>query len=472
MTPASGITVEWLPWFQEVARHPARHKFVSGGRGILKTTQGLEWLVVQTLNSARQGTGVYTAPTRVEAKRLAWKPLNRFLDSQPTKIKLSENATDMTIELIDGKSLALFGMKEFEGLRGIHPVALLNDEVAKSPMRGFEEVIDPAMASHRGPTLDVTTPRRGWWQKRWLTGWGPGRDRDAMSWKIKAGDVGMIHPEDLAKFKRTQSPDLFAQEWEGEFTNAQGPVFPQFVNKAWPKGHLMPPGMIRAEIEKGGYPLGALDWAYSGTAVLLWGWVTRAGGLIVLDELDCSKKTPAQMVTMAVARRKLPPIIALDAQCWAINQTTGLSDGRSIAEDFMRHGRKYGASFIQSDKRFPDSIVKLNDLMTMDEDEDKFPMFAIQADKAPILRAQLNDRQEEDVRAGGGGFRDGVEADAADAARYLAMATRAGYHKSTRVHVDPEVARTRLDPLRRGDIEEDEIIGWNDISGTPQWREA
>ena len=462
MIPASGITVEWLPWFQEVARHPARHKYISGGRGILKTTHAVQWLVIETLRAKWQGQGVFTAPTRVEAKRLAWKPLNQFLESLPQKIKIGENATDMTVELIDGKSIALFGMKEFESLRGPHPVALANDEVAKSPQRGFIEVLDPAMASHMGPTLDITTPRRGWWQKRWLEGWGPGRELDSMSWKIKAADVGMISPEELAKFKKRMSPDLFAQEWEGEFTNAQGPVFPQFVDQMWDRGHLMPPGMVRQEMERGGYLLGALDWAFSGTAVWLWIWVTRTGGMIVLDELDCSHKTPAQMVTMAVSRRKLPPLTVLDSRCWGLER-----DGRSVAEDFQRHGRKYGAAFVKADKRFPDSIVKLNDLMTMDEDATKFPSFAIQADKAPLLRAQLNDLQEEDVRVGGGGFRDGAACDSADAVRYGAMALLSGHSRPSREHVDPEVARTRLKPLTRADVEEDEIIGWDDNSGVP-----
>lgn len=469
MTPASGLVVDWLDWFLMVYQHPARNKYVSGGRGIQKTTHGIEWLVAETLDHKWQGTGIITAPTRVESKRLHWRHLIRFMNNQPIQIMKSANATDMTVELIDGKSIALFGMKEFESLRGIHPIACFNDEVAKSPMRGFQEVLDIALTNHKAKTLDCTTPRRGWWQARWAEGWGPKRKEGKMSWKIPQWDIGTVDPADLEEQRRTMSPELFAQEWGAEFTSATGLVFPQFVNKEWSQGgHLMPPGLIRQEMERGGYPMGALDWGYSkSNAVLLWLWITKNGGVIVLDELVCRQKTPAQMIQAAAAKRKLPPRIMLDSQCWSISQITGHADGRSIAEGFQRAGRKYGAAFMQADKRFPPSLVRINEIMTMDEDTEKFPNFAIEIGKAPQLCVELGALQEEHIRAGGGGFRDNIDCDAADAFRYGVMGARGGVTVKSSHYVDPEVARLRLKPVTRADVEEDEIIGWDDNSGVP-----
>ena len=362
---------------------------------------------------------MFTGPYLNQIKRAVWNEWNTWLEMQPQKIKTGENGTDLTIRLIDGKWLSLVGLDKYDRTRGFHPVAAVHDEVAKAKRLAFEEVVTPALRSHKGPELDITTPRGGWWKERWEEGLNP-KFPDIASWKIRADEVGMISEEDLAEARATMSPAMYAQEYEAEFTNATGPIFPEFVQQAWPLGHLVPPGLIRAEMAKGGYPLGAVDWAFEGTAVLQWLWVTRAGGLIVLDEMTCTKKTPAAMMTMAKARRKLPGVIYVDYRCWGKER-----DGRSVADDFKRAVRGLNVAIVQADKRFDESIVKLADLMTITGDEE-FPKFAIESGKAPLLQRQLRELSEEDVKPHGGGFKDSVECDCADAIRYGAMAAKPG----------------------------------------------
>jgi len=445
--------------------HPAQEHRVSGGRGILKTTSGFQILTSWTLSSPRQGTGIYTAPFHNAVKKMVWNEVNTWLEGLPVKVKLGENATDLTIRLIDGKFLAFIGLDKYDRHRGIHQIAEVHDEVARSRKQAFEEVLGPARMSHKGPSLDITTPRgRNWWMKRWEEGTLP-EYPEVVSWKIKAEEVGMISKADLAKQRARLSESMYLQEWEAEFTGADGPVFPSFIEKMWPEGHLMPPGLVRQEMARGGYMVGALDWALSGTACLLWVWVTKAGGLMALDELTCTRQVPPKMMTMARARRMIPNRIVLDSQCWANTQVGEGTDGRTIYDSFRRATPR--TAYIQSDKRFQPSIVRLNELMTL-EGVETFPKFCIEAGKCPNLTTQLLELQEEDIKPSGAGFRDASPCDAVDAIRYAAMSARSGVGPSIQAtsaekgplwnHLHPGASRAQ-------DIQ----TGFDSLTGEPIW---
>lgn len=463
---SSGLVLSLLPWSNAVLanwQYGAREQRVSGGRGILKTTAGFQLLTVWTLAAKRQGTGYYLGPYHNQVKKSVWHEANLWLESQPERIKLKDNATDLTVDLVDGKRLAFIGMDKYQGNRGIHPLAVVADEVSRIKRAAFDEVVIPAQRNHRGPCLDITTPTgSNWWKARWEEGEDP-KETEIASWKIKAADVGMVSAADLAKERARMSPELYAQEWEGEFTTASGPVFQQFINKRWSLGHFLTPAQARQVQREGGYQTGAMDWAYTGTAVLLWLWVTKRGGVIVLDELTCSKKTPAQMMTLARARRALPPAIWLDTACWSTT-SDGISVG-SIARG-MQTAAGPRVAIRQADKRFPESLNKINELMTITGDE-AWPQFGIVEGAAPNLVTQLQEIQEEDVKPRGGGFRESVPCDSVDALRYGVMAARAGVTGGIVVDDRPEGPLARR--LGRRGEEGDDIVGWDPVTGTPEW---
>lgn len=471
--------ISWLPWFQMVARHPAKRKRVSGGRGILKTTHGVQWLTMGTIEHPRPGVGLCTMNTYRQAKRVAWPEVNGWMENlamgirsdgrkcKPLRLKVSENATELSVRLVGGgpRELRFIGMDNYDDSRGIHPVKNLNDEVAKSKLQGFTDVIEPANANHDADELDITTPRKGWWKHRFDEGW-PGsamKEADAMSWKIRADEVGMISRQKLEHFRARMSPALYAQEWEGEFTSAEGPIFPEFIAKPWtndrPEGHLVAPGLARQQMKEGGHLIGALDWARVGRAVMLWIWVTRRGGVIVLDEMVVSNVHPAQMVTQMRARAKdhypVPTVTILDAQCWATGDL-----GHSTAQLFQSAGLRV----TKADKRFDPSIQKIRQLMTI-EMNDAFPSFAIVNGTCPNLVDELDILQEEDVKSAGGGFRDKVDCDCTDALRYGIMAVR----ESPPAEM---VSRPRGplpgNPFRQGP-HVDRITGFDRVTGNPIW---
>ena len=416
-------------------------------------------LTLWTLASPRQGMGVFTGPFRNQLKQSVWEEWNNWLERQPTKLKIGENATDLTIRLVDGKVLGLIGLDKYEHHRGIHPLAIVNDEVSRAKKVAFNEVLGPASLSHKGPELDITTPGgHNWWESRWAEGMGP--DPETACWKIRSEDVGMVSKADLLAERRRLTAEMYAQEWEGEFTGtAGGPEFPAYIEKVWPGGHLIPPGLVREEQRRGGYLLGCLDWAYAGTAVLLWLWVTKSGGVIVVDELAVSHLTPAQMMTQAKARPLgIPPRIVLDYECWSPE-----SDGKSVADSFRRAAPR--TMFKKSDKRFPDSINRIREMMTMDGETD-IPKFCIEVGKAPVLRAELLNLQEEDEKLTGGGFKDTVQCDATDALRYGIMEARGGISP---IVIDSRPKGPLWDVRPNRTATGDEILSFDPLTGRPKW---
>lgn len=456
------MKLDLRPWAKQVlyrTQAGARKNRVSGGRGILKTHCGMQMLTLWTLASPRQGMGVFTCPFRNQLKQSVWESVNVWLEDQPSKIKMGENATDLTIKLVDGKSLGFIGLDKYEHHRGIHPLATVNDEVSRSKKVALMEVMGPASLSHKGPELDITTPAgHNWWESRWAEGLGP--DPETLCWQIRAEDVGMISKADLLAERRRLTAEMYAQEWEGEFTgSAGGPEFPAYIEKVWPGGHLLPPGLVREEQRRGGYLLGALDWAYTGTAVLLWLWVTKAGGVIVLDELAVTHRTPAEMMTQAKARPLgVPPRIVLDYECWGLR-----SEPKSIADSF-RHAAPR-TMFKKSDKRFPDSINRIREMMTM-EGEEVPPKFTIEVGKAPVLRAEILNLQEEDEKLAGGGFKEGIACDATDALRYGVMEARGGIGP---IEVVSATKGPLWDQVRARVTSSEEILGFDPLTGRPKW---
>jgi len=333
---------------------------------------------------------------------------------------VGENATDLVIRLLDGKSIVLVGMDNYDALRSGGPIAVANDEKSYSDPRGFVEVIDPAIADKRAPTLDVSTPRgRNHFYHDWMTGWGEGRDPDTRSWKIRTEDVGTVHMDELRKFKKggtkQMTPEFYAQEWEGEFLGYEGLVFPEFINRPWPAGHILNSGVWNS-MKRSCYHFGSCDWGFSDETVMHWLARTTEGRVVAYGEIAEKNKTPAQIATVAKARYGFPQTVHLDPSAWDKE-----SDGKSVAEKFIAVGMRC----IRADNRFQASIEHLRTMMTMTK-PDVMPNFMIVEGTCPHLVENLSRLEDTAINPAGGGFRRHVDCHAADSIRYGAMSVYVG----------------------------------------------
>lgn len=381
--------------------------------------------------------------------------LNEMLDNQPVRLKVGDgNATDLVVPIIGGKYIRIVGMDKYDILRSGGPIAVANDEKAYSAPQGFTDVIDPAIADKQSPTLDVSTPRgRTHFYQSFLEGWGEHRLEDTMSWKIRTEDVGTVPKSELAKYKpggsKQMTPEFYAQEWEGDFLGYEGLVFPEFIGRAWPAGHLMPWSQFQG-LKKGSFIYGSLDWGFSDETVLLWWAKTPQNQVIVFDELCVKNRTPAQVVALARSKAPLPGIVYADPACWQSHDGT-----RTVGDQFLQAGLRV----VRADHRFQPSIEHIRTMMTIIR-QDVQPQFMIVEGSAPKLVENMSLLEDNDLQPGGGGFKNHADCHAADSARYGAMTVYAG------ARAPQAEKKPTYGPLYRPRNDEDGVR-YHPVSGRP-----
>jgi hypothetical protein len=448
---------------------PERHQRVSGGRGIWKTDLAWKFALVETLKS-RMREGWYTAPTQRWAKRIIWDWLNSELEKLPVKIKVGENAQDLVIRLIGGKLLRLVGMDKYESNRGGHPGVVVNDEKSYAAPEGFVSVVNPAIANARARTLDVFTPRgRNHAHRDWLEGWPGTKVPDTRSWKIKTEWCGTISQAEIDQYRpggtKPMAPELFGQEWEGEFSTMEGLVFPEFVNRLWPAGHILPAEMWY-ETRRGTTHFCSIDYGFGDLAVIHWWAKTPANRLILYDEYAVKNFTPEAFLESAYRQRRFPNMIWADPTLWQRQK-----DGReSVGDQFimaLRDMKLTNVAVTPADNRFPPSIGHVRTMMRFEDGGDDMPQFMILQGTCPQAVDDLSSLEDTDVKPTGG-FREGVSCHAADSVRYGAMTVYLGASaplerpQSPRGPLADSVAlggeaEPQLDPLSGMPAEADEI---------------
>jgi hypothetical protein len=361
-----------------------------------------------------------------------WDWINAEIQKFPVKLKIGENAQDLVIRLMGGKILRLIGMDKFEGNRGGHPGSVVNDEKSYAREQGFKEVIDPAIANAQAPTLDLFTPQgRNHAHRAWATGRndsGEKRDPDVLSWKIPTELVGTVAQKEIDQYRpgglKAMPPAMFLQEWCGEASTQEGLVFPDFIYRKWPMGHLLPAEMWN-DVRQGASTFCSLDYGFGDLAVLHWWAKTPGNRLVLYDEVSGKNMTGEQFVKMAYRRRRLPRIIHADPNLWQRQK-----DGReAVADQFIMAIKKMGirTGLTPADNRFQPSLGHLREMMTMDEDDDDaMPQFMILEGTCPLAIKNLCELETTDYKDGGGGFREGVDCHAADSIRYGAMTVYIG----------------------------------------------
>ncbi|KKN68454.1 hypothetical protein LCGC14_0450900 [marine sediment metagenome] len=460
------IRMEMLDWQGEVLNDPAREKTVSGGRGIWKTDFGMKWLTLETLESQFRDVAVFTSPSYKQAKRNIWDKWNKFLEDQPVKIKVGENSQDLVIRLIDGKSIILVGMDNFDALRGIHPLGACNDEKAYSPILGFNEVLDLALANKKGKVLNLSTPKgRQHYYRTFMKGWGKSALKGHKSWIFGQPDVMTIPYEELLRYMpgmggdKEMTPDYYAQEWLGQFLGYEGLVFPEFVARPWPEGHLLSVQDWNA-IRDQCYIFGACDWGFADETVFLWCARTPDGRIIIFKEFTVKNRTPTQVVQLIKGKHPLPDITYLDPHAWDRER-----DGKSVADEFNNAGLRCE----KADNRFQASIQHIRIMQTQANPSDYY-MFMIVEGQATKLSQNLSSLEDRDLEPAGGGFKRHADCHAADAARYGAMtlwATPIVITTEQLVERGPIYipSQNSMDPNTNSEVEEQ--IEFHPISGRP-----
>ena len=178
--------------------------------------------------------GLYVAPFRNQAKRVAWKYLVEYTSAIPG---VKTNVTELTIQFPNGAQIMLGGADSPDTYRGQYFDFVVCDEVAQFPPRLVTEVLRPALADRKGRIVFIGTPKgrnnfyRLYKQAQELPDWS----HDF----IPVSETDLIDADELAAIKREMNPNEYAQEFELSWTAAiTGAIYGEEMAQAERDGRI------------------------------------------------------------------------------------------------------------------------------------------------------------------------------------------------------------------------------------------
>lgn len=213
------------------------------------------------LACANAGAAVaWVVPTYKNAR-----PVWRFAERTVATIskRLTINKTERTIEFPSGGYLGIYTSDNPVGILGEAFDLVILEEAARIAPDVWQETIMPTLADRDGRAMLISTPRgRNWFYNEFQRGLGDGKEQAAFTAPSSSNPIANIRKAyELAKTR--VSSKTFRQEWDAEFVEDGGGVFPNISELSNLKEI--------APIPKHSYLIG-VDWARSNDASVFSVW--------------------------------------------------------------------------------------------------------------------------------------------------------------------------------------------------------
>ncbi len=180
-----------------------------------KTVAAVQKLFKDALTHKRSGPRLryaYIAPTRSQAKDIAWSYLVEYAD----KIPCSEvNVSELRVNLANGAEIRLYSGENYERMRGLYFDGVVSDEDDDIPANAFKYVIMPCLLDYNGWHVRMGTPKgKGNLYKSLIKA---DADSKTYSTVVKASESGILSKEQLGVIKSQIGDDAYNQEMECDF---------------------------------------------------------------------------------------------------------------------------------------------------------------------------------------------------------------------------------------------------------------
>jgi phage terminase large subunit len=231
------ISLSYTPRPQFVAFHKRKQRWacIVAHRRCGKTLATVMDLIDAALRCDKpDGRFAYVAPTYAQAKDIAFGYLKRFTADIPG---VEQRESDLSVIFPNGARVRLYGVENYDRLRGIFLDGVVMDEVADMPPQAWSEVIRPALSDRRGWAVFIGTPkgRNEFWRIHTLA-------QDDPSWfslLLKAEDTKILPQHELDDMQAQLTPEQFAQEFACSFDAAiLGAYFAQELAAAQAQGRI------------------------------------------------------------------------------------------------------------------------------------------------------------------------------------------------------------------------------------------
>ena len=167
------------------------------------------------------------APTRDQARRIYWSDIKRLI---PKKFLYKKpNETHMSIELMNGAEIHVFGMDRPERVEGTPWDHFMLDEYGNMHEETWPEHVRPALSDRQGSCDFVGVPEgRNHYYDLWRHAKAEQEDGnpDWAGFHWKSADI--LPAEEIEAAKRELDELTFKQEFEGSFINFTGQAYYNF----------------------------------------------------------------------------------------------------------------------------------------------------------------------------------------------------------------------------------------------------
>jgi hypothetical protein len=211
---------------ETITKDPTRFRVVVAGRRFGKTHLAIRELCYHAREPKKEVW--YVAPSYKMAKNIVWRKLKNKL--QDLNWALKTNETELTIQLVNGSTIALKGADNYDSLRGVGLDFIVLDEFADINPDAWYETLRPTLSDKQGRALFIGTPKGiGNWSYELYQN---ALDRsDWQSFQYTTVDGGNVKPEEIEAAKRDLDERTFRQEFLATFETYAGRIYYAFDRK-------------------------------------------------------------------------------------------------------------------------------------------------------------------------------------------------------------------------------------------------
>ena len=202
-----------------------------------KTFSCLQDILARALTHSRPGPPLrygYIAPTRGQAKDIAWGYLQDFVRDLPG---VQVNQAELWIKLHNGAQIRLYSGDSYDRMRGLYFDGVVVDEPADIPESAWTEVIRPCLSDYGGWATFIGTPKgKNAFYRRWLEALG--NPAEWLALMLKASESGILPEDELASLRKGDEL-AYRQEYECDFTAPiPGAIYGRHLDEARARGQV------------------------------------------------------------------------------------------------------------------------------------------------------------------------------------------------------------------------------------------
>jgi hypothetical protein len=203
------------PVFVPFHRRKQRWAIVVAHRRAGKTVSAIHDMLDHALRTDKpDALYIFGAPTRDQAKAVAWTYLKRAVAPLPG-IKVNE--AELSVKLHNGSVIRLYGLDtSYERLRGLRLDGIILDEVADIDANAWPNVIRPALSDREGWAVWIGTPkgRDAFYQK---FAEAVSKPEEYYTQVLRASETGLVKQEELDAAKGQMPESVYNREFECSF---------------------------------------------------------------------------------------------------------------------------------------------------------------------------------------------------------------------------------------------------------------